>query len=111
MVPPNNGLLPREEPMNVAKQGRYKEGSPGGKGFSRRSVLKAPLALGATYLAGGSSLLVADQAMADGSDRARIFPQYFPLRHFEPELSLAGKLAVMTGASRGNGRAVAEALL
>ena len=37
-------------------------------------------------------------------------PKYYPRHNFRPEIDLEGKLAVITGASRGNGRAVAEAL-
>lgn len=50
-------------------------------------------------------------AKADGDDgHPKLDPVYFPRRHFRPQISLARKLAVVTGASRGNGRGVAEAL-
>src|SRR5206468_7455439 len=37
-------------------------------------------------------------------------PRYYPSANFTPRIDLRGKLAVVTGASRGNGRAVGEAL-
>ncbi|MEO7143690.1 MAG: SDR family NAD(P)-dependent oxidoreductase, partial [Bryobacteraceae bacterium] len=51
------------------------------------------------------------EAKAAGNGNAvTVAPLFYPLDQFKPEIHLAGKLAVITGASRGNGRAVAEAL-
>src|SRR5215469_18930133 len=81
-------------------------------GTTRRDFIKSPLALAA-----GSVLvppLLANfsrEAEAQGKATAvRIAPVYYPLENFRPDIELTGKLAVITGASRGNGRAVAEAL-
>lgn len=78
------------------------------EGFSRRSIFQAPLALGIASVAAGSALVIPGEARAN--QRVKVEPQYFPLDRFRPEVSLAGKLAVITGASRGNGRAIGEAL-
>jgi hypothetical protein len=77
---------------------------------SRRTFLGATLALGVASGGGSIALLAPGRAKADTDQQARLDPRYFPLRHFDPEISLAGKLAVITGASRGNGRAIGEAL-
>jgi NAD(P)-dependent dehydrogenase (short-subunit alcohol dehydrogenase family) len=64
-------------------------------------------------LAAGSLVLPwlgkASEARADGG-KLSIAPKYYPLRNFSPQIELRGKLAVITGASRGNGRAIGEAL-
>src|SRR5260370_13432641 len=55
--------------------------------------------------------LLGINAKADGKGNdVTIAPRYYPLHNFKPEIDLRGKLAVITGASRGNGRAVGEAL-
>jgi len=77
---------------------------------SRRTFLGATLALGVASVGGGIALLAPGRAKADADQQGRLDPRYFPLRRFDPEISLAGKLAVITGASRGNGRAIGEAL-
>jgi NAD(P)-dependent dehydrogenase (short-subunit alcohol dehydrogenase family) len=52
-----------------------------------------------------------DESNADAIfDHLKLAPRYYPLGRFQPEIDLRGKLAVITGASRGNGRAVGEAL-
>jgi NAD(P)-dependent dehydrogenase (short-subunit alcohol dehydrogenase family) len=76
-------------------------------GITRADLLK-------TSLAGSLSVpfvgaLATDARAASGG--LTVAPRYFPLRHFRPRIDLAGKLAVVTGASRGNGRAVGEALV
>ena len=40
-----------------------------------------------------------------------VFPNNFPLSDFAPDINLAGMFTVVTGASRGIGRATAEALV
>lgn len=81
-------------------------------GGTRREFLKSPLALAASSLIMPPLLAgLAPQAKAEGNSNAvTIAPVYYPLDNFKPEIDLAGKFAVVTGASRGNGRAVAEAL-
>src|SRR4030095_2519640 len=81
-------------------------------GETRRDFIKKPLVLAAGSLVVPSFLgsLVA-KAKADGNgNQVTIAPRSYPLRHFRPEIDLTGKLAVITGASRGNGRAIGEAL-
>ena len=81
-------------------------------GETRRNFIKKPLVLAAGSLVVPSFLrsFVAD-AKADGQGNdVTIAPRYYPLNHFHPQINLAGKLAVITGASRGNGRAIGEAL-
>jgi NAD(P)-dependent dehydrogenase (short-subunit alcohol dehydrogenase family) len=94
------GLLNRKEkPANTA-------------GETRRDFMKMPLALAAGSIAATSLFegLAFDAKADKGGDKVTIAPRYYPLNHFNPQINLAGKLAVITGASRGNGRAVAEAL-
>src|SRR5262245_27454234 len=48
------------------------------------------------------------KAAGDSADRVhlKVDPRYYPLEHFRPDIDLTGKLAVVTGASRGNGLAI-----
>jgi hypothetical protein len=83
-------------------------------GATRRDLIrKSPLALAAGSIALPSLLAsLAGEAKADAtSDGVRLAPRYYPLESFDPEIDLRGKLAVVTGASRGLGRAVGEAWL
>lgn len=80
-------------------------------GDTRRNFVRTPLALAASIavpsLLGG----LAVQAKAVGKRNGLVLaPRYYPLTRFKPQIDLSGKLAVITGASRGNGRAVGEAL-
>ncbi|HEY7010400.1 MAG TPA: SDR family NAD(P)-dependent oxidoreductase [Jatrophihabitantaceae bacterium] len=47
---------------------------------------------------------------AAAPDGVTVAPRYRPLDSFQPEIDLRGKLALISGASRGNGRAVGESL-
>jgi NAD(P)-dependent dehydrogenase (short-subunit alcohol dehydrogenase family) len=83
--------------------------APQSRGLARRDLLKAPLALAAgavisPWLSGES------RAKEDKKPKASIAPNYYPLKKFKPEIKLKNKLAVITGASRGIGRAVGESL-
>ncbi len=81
-------------------------------GLSRRDVISAAGALAAAGL--GSAVLTAEAKPGKGNPppfQTKVFPKYYPLSNFTPEISLAGKFAVITGASRGIGRATAEALI
>src|SRR5258707_7859018 len=80
---------------------------------TRRDFIRKPLALavGSIVVPSWLGSLVAN-AKADGhGNDVTIAPRYYPLRHFNPEIGLTGKLAVITGASRGNGRTIGEALI
>lgn len=81
-------------------------------GITRRGIIKMPLALAAGSIAMSSLLgsLTGEAKAARKSDDLIVAPRYYPLRRFKPQIDLSGKLAVITGASRGNGRAVGEAL-
>jgi NAD(P)-dependent dehydrogenase (short-subunit alcohol dehydrogenase family) len=91
---------------------KREEKSAQSSGGTRRNFIKSPLALAAGSLVMPPLLAgLAPQAIAEGnSNSVSIAPVFYPLDHFKPDINLAGKLAVITGASRGNGRAVAEAL-
>jgi NAD(P)-dependent dehydrogenase (short-subunit alcohol dehydrogenase family) len=75
------------------------------RGVARRDLFKIPAALAAGSLLGGASK--ARAALAGG---VALAPNYYPLANYVPQIDLTGKLAVITGASRGIGRAVGEAL-
>jgi hypothetical protein len=80
--------------------GERREPESGGR---RRDFIRTPFALAAGSLLGG----LAATAKADGKcGSLMLAPRYFPLMQFNPQIDLNGKLAVITGASRGNGRAV-----
>src|SRR3712207_5895700 len=91
--------------------------SPGARaaGFRRRDLLKLPVALGVgglalPGLADAHHKPEHDKPKPDKSDGITVAPLYFPRERARSEIDLRGKLAVITGASRGNGRAVGEAL-
>lgn len=87
----------------------YPDKTANSRGVNRRDLLKMSAALAAGALAvplfgGASKARAAEQA------GVTIAPNYYPLSDYEPEIDLTGKLAVITGASRGIGRAVGESL-
>jgi 3-oxoacyl-[acyl-carrier protein] reductase len=80
-------------------------------GETRRDFIKMPMALAAGSIVAPLFLDgLAIKAEAGQNQSVTIAPRYYPVSHFKPQIDLAGKLAVITGASRGNGRAVGEAL-
>lgn len=82
-------------------------------GITRRDFLKAPTVMAAASITLPSmfgNVFMVDEAKAN-SGSTILDPRYYPLENFEPEIDLRGKLAVITGASRGIGRATAEALI
>ena len=74
--------------------------------------MQRPLALAASAITVPSLLAgFSDDAGAIGeSVSLTIVPRYYPKARVRPQIVLSGKLAVITGASRGIGRAVGEAL-
>jgi NAD(P)-dependent dehydrogenase (short-subunit alcohol dehydrogenase family) len=78
----------------------------------RRTVLKAPFAVAAGAVVLPSALGgLAGAAEAERADTSlRISPRYYPRPRFKPQVVLSGKLAVVTGASRGIGRAIGTTL-
>jgi NAD(P)-dependent dehydrogenase (short-subunit alcohol dehydrogenase family) len=80
--------------------------------ITRRNVLRSgALAGGALALPSLAGSLVTGAKAATQSTSPMLAPLYYPLSNFTPDIDLRGKLAVITGASRGNGRAIGEALL
>jgi hypothetical protein len=96
----------------MQNQNKREEELSNSLGETRRNFIKKPLMLAAGSIVMPSLLgRLAAAARADGNgNHVAIAPRYFPLNHFRPEIDLTGKLAVITGASRGNGRAIGEAL-
>jgi 3-oxoacyl-[acyl-carrier protein] reductase len=90
---------------NAPDRGHHNSTSASSRTLVRRDLLKAPLALAAGALVSGG----ASEAKAEKSD-VSIDPRYYPRKHFDPDIDLSGKLAVITGASRGIGRAIGEIL-
>jgi NAD(P)-dependent dehydrogenase (short-subunit alcohol dehydrogenase family) len=79
--------------------------------LTRRGLLKRQAAAGAGLLAAGivpDGALAADAGAASAS--VAVHPRLYPLSSFVPEVDLRGKVAVITGASTGIGRAAGEAL-
>ena len=98
--------------MNKDRQNKHEEGPLKSWDGTRRDFIKKPLALAAGSIVMPSwlgSLMADPKGHGHGHDLT-IAPRYYPLHHFRPEIDLTGKLAVITGASRGNGRAIGEAL-
>lgn len=100
----------KDKPSNKPAQDGSEEKPASGD--TRRNFIRAPLGLAASSIVVPSLLgSLAVKAKADGKrNDLRLAPRYYPLTHFEPQIDLSGKLAVITGASRGNGRAVGDAL-
>lgn len=82
------------------------------KAISRRQLLASSLMLtsasSALPLIAGA-MLPAQRSFAH-DQAVSLNPLYYPLESFSPEIDLAGKIAVITGASRGIGRATGETL-
>ena len=78
-------------------------------GVSRRGFLSRQLAAGAGLAVAGSA--VGGAAPAKAAPPLTVHPELYPLPAFAPELDLRGKVAVITGASTGIGRAAGEALV
>jgi NAD(P)-dependent dehydrogenase (short-subunit alcohol dehydrogenase family) len=107
---PGEDVMSREDRENHLP-GEQGEKPTAEEGLSRRHLFKAPLAIAAASLAAPSLLEGLVSPAAAGHGRLKLDPEYYPLRNFKPQISLNGKLAVITGASRGNGRAIGETLL
>ena len=76
---------------------------------SRRRLLAAGGVIAAASLA--SAIPVQAAKKNPPPMETQMFPKFYPLADFQPEVSVAGKFIVITGASRGIGRATGEALL
>ena len=103
-------MNPQPHEQSGRKNGDMPAKSPGA---TRRDLIrKSPLALAAGSIALPPLLAgLAGEAKATASDDGvKLPPKYYPLTNFKPQIDLKGKLAVITGASRGLGRAVGEAL-
>jgi NAD(P)-dependent dehydrogenase (short-subunit alcohol dehydrogenase family) len=106
-------VIPAEHPLggtpapseDFPMPSRRPDETANSRGVARRDLLKIPAALAAGSLLGGARR--ARAALAGGVTLA---PNYYPLAAYVPQIDLSGKLAVITGASRGIGRAVGEAL-
>src|SRR4030095_2887321 len=98
--------------MKEAGQNKLEEKPSTSLGETRRNFIKKPLVLAASSIVLPSflgNLVAKAKADRNGND-VTIAPRYFSLNPFRPDIDLTGKLAVVTGASRGNGRAIGEAL-
>src|SRR5258705_12853967 len=77
-------------------------------GVSRRDLIKTSIALAAGSIAIpsllGNSSMVGEAKADTKSCSTTLSPKYYPLTPFTPQIPLHGKLAVITGASRGIGR-------
>jgi NADP-dependent 3-hydroxy acid dehydrogenase YdfG len=107
-----------ETTMNLHPRGEVEMEHPikptARKGLHRRHLFKARLMVAAGSVAmprllGGP----AGEAKAiEKTDEAVLAPKYYPLCGFKPEIrNINGKVAVITGASRGLGRAIGKALM
>lgn len=64
------------------------------------------LAAGSVFMPSFLGSLSVDAKADKNRENVTIAPLYYPLNHFDLQIDLTGMLAVITGASRGNGRAV-----
>ncbi len=88
---------------NASKRNADQTGRP-----TRRYIVGAAAAGATAALTGGGAPAQAKGRKRRGVD---VRPIYFPRRRHFADVDLVGKLAVVTGASRGIGRATAEALI
>jgi NAD(P)-dependent dehydrogenase (short-subunit alcohol dehydrogenase family) len=108
----SNGLFCRNggDVMANARQHEGGPSEPGPGGLTRRDLLKKQAAVGAGYFAADALLGGSLAERAAASTNVTLHPQFYPLSSFTPEIDLRGKLAVITGASTGIGRAAGAAL-
>ena len=96
--------------MTDAPQDDGGPSDPGPGGLTRRGLLEQQAAVGVGFLAANALLGGSPAARADASVGVTLHPQFYPLASFTPEIDLRGKVAVITGASTGIGRAAGKAL-
>lgn len=96
--------------MNEHKP-KTKNGAKGMNDTGRRTRREVLAAAGIIAAAGLGGTLAAQASIKTAPPfRVQVQPVYYPRDGYVADLSLAGKLAVITGASRGNGLAAAIAL-
>jgi NAD(P)-dependent dehydrogenase (short-subunit alcohol dehydrogenase family) len=78
--------------------------------MSRRDMLRTSGVVTTGLVGAGALWSLPGAAAADPAGTLGLSPLYYPVDNFVPQVDLHGKVAVITGASRGNGRAAAEAL-
>lgn len=86
---------------------------PGKFTTSRRDVLRMSAPIGAAATFGIASSTVSSTASASGGhtpSQEVIRPRFFPRRKLRDQIDLQGKCVVISGASRGIGRAIGESL-
>ena len=79
-------------------------------GLTRRDLFKRQAAAGAGLVTADALLAGVLSDAASASTNPTLHPQFYPLSTFRPDIDLRGRLAVITGASTGIGRAAGEAL-
>ncbi len=96
----------------MADAPKHDRGSAGSasSGLTRRDLLKQQAAAGAGILATDVLLGGPFAGEAAAAGVPSLHPQFYPLTSFSPSIDLRGKIAVITGASTGIGRAAGEAL-
>ena len=100
-------------PMDETAKAQHRDGGstdPESSGLTRRDLLRRQAAVGAGVLAADALLGAALADRAAASANLTLYPQFYPVSSFTPGVDLHGKLAVITGASTGIGRAAGEAL-
>ena len=100
-------------PMDETAKAQHRDGGSTdseSSGLTRRDLLRRQAAVALGVLAADALLGAALADRAAASANLTLYPQFYPVSSFTPGVDLHGKLAVITGASTGIGRAAGEAL-